>query len=159
MNVIHHLTLQSEALVILLQETHCSRKVGTSKLPTCWAFFKQKAWLQISTIVIAIPRSPSVSSPNAGNFNCCHEQLRYTLLDQSLPTSEIKWLCMDVDGYPINMPKSIGLRSGEEGGQISFGQKALKCSCTTPEPFWQCGQSLRLAGASNRLMTRKLFPG
>ena len=29
------------------------------------------------------------------------ERLRYTLLDQSPPTSEIKWLCVDVDGYKI----------------------------------------------------------
>ena len=30
-----------------------------------------------------------------------HERLRYTLLDQSPPTSEIEWLCVDVDGYKI----------------------------------------------------------
>ena len=28
-----------------------------------------------------------------------HERLRYTLLDQSPPRSEIEWLCVDVDGY------------------------------------------------------------
>ena len=30
-----------------------------------------------------------------------HERLRYTLLDQSPPTSEIECLCVDVDGYKI----------------------------------------------------------
>ena len=30
-----------------------------------------------------------------------HERLRYTLLDQSPPTSEMEWLCVDVDGYKI----------------------------------------------------------
>ena len=30
-----------------------------------------------------------------------HERLRYTLLDQSPLTSEIEWLCVDVDGYKI----------------------------------------------------------
>ena len=30
-----------------------------------------------------------------------HKRLRYTLLDQSPPTSEIEWLCVDVDGYKI----------------------------------------------------------
>ena len=30
-----------------------------------------------------------------------HERLRYTLLDQSPPTSEIEWLCVDIDGYKI----------------------------------------------------------
>ena len=30
-----------------------------------------------------------------------HERLRYTLLDQSPPTSEIEWLCLDLDGYKI----------------------------------------------------------
>ena len=46
MNVLHHLAMQSEALVILLQETHCTdaKEVGTFKLPTSWVFFKQEAW-------------------------------------------------------------------------------------------------------------------
>ena len=43
-NVLHHLAMQSEALVILLQETHCTDEVGTSKLSISWVFFKQKAW-------------------------------------------------------------------------------------------------------------------
>ena len=30
-----------------------------------------------------------------------HERLRYTLLDQSPPTSEIEWLCVEVDDYKI----------------------------------------------------------
>ena len=30
-----------------------------------------------------------------------NKRLRFTLLDQSSPTSEIEWLCVDVDGYEI----------------------------------------------------------
>ena len=30
-----------------------------------------------------------------------HERLRYTLLDQTPPTSKIEWLYVDVDGYKI----------------------------------------------------------
>ena len=76
MNVLHHLAMQSEALVILIQEIHCTdaEEVGTSKLPT---------------------------SRKHGLATFVHERLRYTLLDQSPPTSEIEWLCVDVDGYKI----------------------------------------------------------
>ena len=44
MNVLHHLAMQSDALVILLQETHCTDAVGATTLPTSWVFFKQEAW-------------------------------------------------------------------------------------------------------------------
>ena len=30
-----------------------------------------------------------------------HQRLRYMLLDQSPPISEIEWLCVDIDGYKI----------------------------------------------------------
>ena len=40
-------------------------------------------------------------SMNHGIATFVHEQLRYTLLDQFLPTSQIEWLCVDVDGYKI----------------------------------------------------------
>ena len=77
MNVLHHIALQSEAFVG--DALHLCREVGTFKLPTSWVFFKRKNGL--ATFV--------------------HERLRYTLLDQSPPTSEIEWLCVDVDGYKI----------------------------------------------------------
>ena len=43
MNVFHHLAIQLEAFVILLQKTHCisAEKLGLS---TSWVFPKQKAW-------------------------------------------------------------------------------------------------------------------
>ena len=47
MNVLHHLAMQSEALVILLQETHCTdaeKLVLPNYVPTSWVFFKQEAW-------------------------------------------------------------------------------------------------------------------
>ena len=81
MNILHHLALQSEGLVILLQETHCT---DAEKL--------------------VLPNYQLVGSSLSrkhGLATFVHERLRYTLLDQSPPTSEIKWLCVDVDGYKI----------------------------------------------------------
>ena len=80
-NVLYYLALQSEALVILLQETHCT---DAEKL--------------------ALPNYQLVGSSLSrkhGLATFVHKRLRYTLLDQSSPTSEIEWLCGDVDGYKI----------------------------------------------------------
>ena len=80
-NVLHHLVMQSEALVILLQETHWTdaEKLVLPNYQLAWSSLNRKHG--IDTFV--------------------HERLRYTLLDQSPPTSEIEWLCVDVDGYKI----------------------------------------------------------
>ena len=81
MNVLHHLAMQSEAFVILLQETHCTdaEKLVFSNYQLAGASLSRKHGL--ATLV--------------------HERLRYTLLDQSPPTSEIEWLCVDIDDYNI----------------------------------------------------------
>ena len=81
MNVLHHLAPQSKALVILLQETHCT---DTEKL-----------------VLANYQLSESSLSRKHGLATFVHERLRYTLLDQSQLTSEIEWLCVDVDGYKI----------------------------------------------------------
>ena len=81
MNVLHHLAMQSEALVILVQETYCT-DAEKFVLPNY-----QLAWSSLSR--------------KHGLATFVHERLRYTLLDQSPPTSEIEWLCVDVDGYKI----------------------------------------------------------
>ena len=81
MNVLHHLAMQSEALVILLQETHCT---DAEKL-----------------VLPHYQLAGSSLSRKHGLATFVHERLRYTLLDQSPPTSEIEWLCLDVDGYKI----------------------------------------------------------
>ena len=81
MNVLHHLAMQSEALVILLQETHCT---DAQKL-----------------VLPNYQLAGSSLSRKHGLATFVHERLRYTLLDQSPPTSEIEWLCVDVDGYKI----------------------------------------------------------
>ena len=73
--------MQSEALVILLQETHCT---DAEKL-----------------VLPNYQLSGSSLSRKYGLATFVHERLRYTLLDQSPPTSEIEWLCVDVDGYKI----------------------------------------------------------
>ena len=81
MNVLHHLAMQSEALVILLQETHCT---DAEKL-----------------VLPNYQLAGSSLSRKHGLAMFVHERLRYTLLDQSPLTSEIEWLCVDVDGYKI----------------------------------------------------------
>ena len=73
--------MQSEALVILLQETHCT---DAEKL-----------------VLPNYQLAGSSLSRKHGLATFVHERLRYTLLDQSPPTSEIEWLCVDVDGYKI----------------------------------------------------------
>ena len=87
MNVFHHLAMQSEALVILLQETYCT---DAERL-----------------VLPNYQLAGSSLSRKHGLATFPHEQLRYTLLDQSPLTSEIEWLCVDVDGYKIvNVYKS-----------------------------------------------------
>ena len=81
MNVLHHLAMQSEALVIILQETHCT---DAEKL-----------------LLLNYQLAGCSLSKKRGLAMLVHERLRYTLLDQSPPTSEIEWLCVDVDGYKI----------------------------------------------------------
>ena len=80
MNVLH-LALESETLVILLQETHCT---DAEKL-----------------VLLNYQRAGSSLSRKHGLATFVDERLRYTLLDQSPPISEIQWLCVDVDGYKI----------------------------------------------------------
>ena len=81
MNVLHHLAMQSEALVILLQETHCT-DAEKSVLPN-------------------YQLAGSSLSRKHGLATFVHERLRYTLLHQSPLTSVIEWLCVDVNGYKI----------------------------------------------------------
>ena len=81
MNVLHHLAMQSEALVMLLQETHCTNAK--------------------KSVLLSYQLAGSSLSRKHGLATFVHELLRYTLLDQSPPTSDIEWLCVDVDGYKI----------------------------------------------------------
>ena len=74
-NVLHHLAMQSEALVILLQKTHCT---DAEKL----------------VLPINYQLAGSSLSRKRGLATFVHERLKYTLLDQSPPTSEIEWLCV-----------------------------------------------------------------
>ena len=73
--------MQSEALFILLQETHCT---DAEKL-----------------VLPHYQLAGSSLSRKHGLATFVHERLRYMFLDQSPPTSEIEWLCVDVDGYKI----------------------------------------------------------
>ena len=94
MNVFHYLTLQSKALVILQQETHCT---DAEKL-----------------LLLSYQLAGSSLNRKHGLATFVHERLKYTLLDQSPPTSEIEWLCVDVDCYKIvnvYIPPPTRLRS------------------------------------------------
>ena len=78
---VHHLELQCEALVILLQKTHCT-SVERLDLPSYHlAGFSLSRKHALATFV--------------------HERLKWILIDQSPPTSEIEWVCVDVDNYKI----------------------------------------------------------
>ena len=74
--------MQSEALVILLQETHCTDA--------------EKSVLPNYQLV------GSSLSRKHGLATFVHNRLRYTLLEQFPLTSEIEWLCVDVDGCKID---------------------------------------------------------
>ena len=101
--------MQSEALVILLQETHCT---DAEKL-----------------VLPNYQLAGSSLSRKHGLATFVHERLRYTLLDQSPPTSEIEWLCEDVDGYKIvNVYKPPPTR-------FNFINLSFKIS-TSPYQWW-----------------------
>ena len=80
-NVLHHLAVQYEALVIFLQETHC----------TC------ADKLTIPGFALA----GSSLSRKLGLAAFVHDWLKWTLVDQSPITSETEWSGVDVDGYRI----------------------------------------------------------
>ena len=86
-NLLHHLPVQYDALVILLQESHC----------TC-----------VNKLTIpGFALAGSSLSTKHGLATFVHDWLKWTLVDQAPPTLETKWLCVDVDGYRIvNVYKS-----------------------------------------------------
>ena len=81
MNVLHHLTMQSEALVILLQKTHCTNAEK---------FLLPNYQLAGSTL-----------SRKHALAMFVYKQQKHMLLNQSPPTLDIEWPCVDVDGYKI----------------------------------------------------------
>ena len=81
MNVLHHLVVQYEALVILLYETHC----------TCAD--------KLTIPGFALARSSLSRKHGLATF--VHDRLKWTFVDESPATSETDWLLVDVDGYKI----------------------------------------------------------
>ena len=81
MNVLHHLAVQYEALIILLQKSHCTcaDKLTIPGFTLAGSFLSRKHCL--ATFV--------------------YDQIKWTLVDQFPATLETEWLCMDVDGYRI----------------------------------------------------------
>ena len=80
-NVLHHLAIQLEAFVILLQEAHC---ISAEKL-----------------VLTNYQLAGFSLSRKHGLATFVHERLKWTLYDQSPTASETEWLCVDVDGYKI----------------------------------------------------------
>ena len=112
MNVLHHLAMQSEVLVILLQETH----------------FTDAEKLALPNYQLA----GSSLSRKHGLATFVHERLRYTLFYQSPLASEIKCLCVDVDGYKIvnvYKPPPTRLQSVDLLEQTAY--HVLTASCST----------------------------
>ena len=81
MNALHYFAVQYEALIILLQETHC----------TC------ADKLTIPGFALA----GSSFSKKHGFATFVHDRLKWTLADQPPAALETEWLCEDVDGYRI----------------------------------------------------------
>ena len=108
-NVLHHLAVQCEALVILLQETHC----------TCAD--------KLTTPGFALAGSSLNRTHGLTTF--VHNRLKWTLVDQSPTTSEPEWLCVDVDGYRIvNVYKPLPTRlqaSDLPGSHTPFSMLAI----------------------------------
>ena len=81
MNVLHLLTVQYEALVILLQKSQC----------TC----------ADKLTIPGFALTGSSLSKKHGFATFVHDRLKWTSVDQSPAKSETERLCVDVDGYKI----------------------------------------------------------
>ena len=81
LNVIEHLATKHQALIILLQETHCT-SVDKLVLPN-------------------FTLAGATISRKHGLATFVHDRLSWVLLDQSHAQSEIEWLCVDISGYHI----------------------------------------------------------
>jgi len=80
-NVIEQLACKNEALVLVLQETHCTT---ANKLA-----------------ILNFSLAGSVLCRKHGLVTFVHKQLVWPLVDQSTEQSETEWLCVDVAGYMI----------------------------------------------------------
>ena len=91
-NVLHHLAIQSEALVILLQETHCT---DAEKL-----------------VLPNYQLAGSSLSRKHGLATFVHKRLRHICIWTNLHRHRrSSWLCVDVDGYKIvNVYKPLPTR-------------------------------------------------
>jgi len=79
--IIEQLAYKNKAFIIVLQETHCT---AADKLV-------------ISNFLL----DGLVLSRKHGLATFVHEQLEWSLVDQSPEQSETEWLCIDVAGYKI----------------------------------------------------------
>ncbi|XP_076823231.1 uncharacterized protein LOC143469422 [Clavelina lepadiformis] len=90
-SVIEHLANKHQALIIVLQETHCT---SMDKL-----------------VITNFTLAGATLSRKHGLATFVHDQLSWTLEDQSPAHSELEWLCVDITGYKIiNIYKPPPLR-------------------------------------------------
>ena len=90
MSVLYHLAAQRQALVILLQDTHCTSAQKLVLPDYQLAEFSLSRKHGLATFV--------------------HKRLKWTFFDQSPPTSETEWLYVDVGGYKIvNVYKPLSI--------------------------------------------------
>jgi len=80
-SAIEQLAYKNQAFIIVLQETHCTT---ADKL-----------------VNPNFSLAGSVMSRNHGLAKFVHEQLEWSLVDQSPEQSETEWLCVDLAGYKI----------------------------------------------------------
>jgi len=80
-SVIEQLTYKNKAIIIVLQEIHCTT---ADKL-----------------VIPNLSLAESVLRRNYGLATFVHERLEWSLVDQSPEQSEIEWLCVDVAGHKI----------------------------------------------------------
>jgi len=80
-SIIEQLAYKNKTLIIVLQETHYTT---ADKL-----------------VIPNLSLAESVLSKNYGLATFVHEQLEWSLVDQSPEQSKTKWLCVDVAGYKI----------------------------------------------------------
>ena len=103
MNVFYYLALQSEALVILLQKTHCT-DAEMLVLSTNWVFFKQEAWP-----CHVFPRATKVHafgpiSTDIGDRVLCVDVNAYKIVNvYKPPPTRLRSLDLPVFPHPVFM--------------------------------------------------------
>ena len=148
MNVLHHLAVLYEALVIFLQETHltCADKLTIPGFALTGSFLKRKH----------------------GLARFVHDRLKWTFVDQSRATLKTEWLCVDDDGHRIvnltHLHQRVCKRMISQCWLTSFSMLAfliVHMSTGVIEPAVPMENALLLGQALTALslsMTQRMWP-